>query len=226
MSWKSILKAKKVEKDTNPYNWFISQWETLMREAKGAAGSGLGVSPKSTTNLWRMMMKHGIARRKGTSGGKVAIRGAEVFKQIGFAIQQSGGNLDEESSKKILKWLKILERMESNPTSNPQNIPFMHPKSTKKVAGGGRVKSKQKVTWFGHPYNSHYNKIQEEVEKETLPAIPTDWASDSRDTAKPPLWQGFFSGGSRGVSGKQIVTKGLLTILEEYRDHLKKEVKE
>ena len=62
--------------------------------------------------------------------------------------------------------------------------------------------------------------------RKVLPAIPEDWASPNRNESTPPMWQALFSGGERGKSSKNLVTKGLLTILEEYRDHLKKEVKE
>jgi len=225
MSWKNILKAKKVEKDLNPYDWIKAPIQKWMQEIKGVSGSALGISPKNSTSLHLMVFNHGKARRVGTSGGKVALKGNRVVSGI-FQVMNKG-SLEKADADKILKWIAYLERMETSPKSNPANVPNTHPAKTIKVKGGKRKKDPEnKVVWYGHWNNSHYQKIQTELKKKTLPAIPEDWASPNEDTAKPPLWQAFFSGGERGKSSKNLVTKGLLTILEEYRDHLKKEVKE
>ena len=224
MSWKSILKAKKVEKDLNPYDWIIPHWNKWLQETRAASGSALGINPSNSTSLFQILYNHGKAKRKGTSGGKVTFPAWRAI--VGMFKVTKKGTLEKADSKEILKWISYLERMEDSPGSNPANIRYTHPKSTKKTAKGKRVKSKEKTEMFGHYYNSHYRTIQTELGNKVLPAIPEDWAKPSPNEAKPPMWQALFSGGQRGKSSDNLVTNGLLTILEEYRDHLKKAVKE
>ena len=217
MNWFNILKAKKkVEKDLNPYNWIQEPMRKLKQEAEGKSGSALGISPQNSTSLLAMAFNHGR-----TPGAKSSVAGKTAI-QRAFEIGLRGGDIDKAGAKRVLQTSRYLKRMETSEDSNPQNLKATHPAKTVKTTKG-RAKSKEKKEMYGHYYNSHYNKIQSELGKKTLPAIPKDWASENRDTAKPPLWQFFFSGGERGVSSKQVVTKGLLTILEEYEAHLKKE---
>lgn len=224
MSWFDILKEKKkVEKDLNPYNQIKAPFQKWVQETRSATHEQMGLSPKKGRNLLRYLNAHGKVSRPGASS-KVTYPAGKAIAAIYQIVNK--GELEKADSVKLLKWIGYLEKMEDSDNSNPCNMKYTHAASTKKVAGGKRKKSSDKVERFGHLYNSHYNKIQEELGRKTLPAIPEDWASSSRDDAKPPMWQGLFSGGERGKSSKNLVTKGLLTILEEYRDHLKKEVKE
>jgi hypothetical protein len=224
MSWKSILKAKKVEKDLNPYDWIIPHWNKWLQETRAASGSALGINPSNSTSLFQILYNHGKAKRKGTSGGKVTFPAWRAI--VGMFKVTKKGTLEKADSKEILKWLSYLERMEGSDGSNPANIKYTHPAKTVKTAKGKRKKSTEKVEWFGHYYNSHYRTIQTELGNKVLPAIAEDWAKPSPNEAKPPMWQALFSGGQRGKSSDNLVTNGLLTILEEYRDYLKKAVKE
>jgi hypothetical protein len=221
MSWKNILKAKKkVEKDLNPYNQIKAPFQKWIQETRGITHEQMGLAPNKSRNLLRYLNAHGKASRKGTTT-KVTYGANQPIAKIYQIVNK--GELKKADSVTILKYITFFEKMEDSQNSNPANMKYTHPASTKKGAGGKRVKSRDKVERYGHLYNSHYRKIQEELGNKTLPAIPEDWASPNRNEAKPPMWQALFSGGERGKSSKNLVTKGLLTILEEYEAHLKKE---
>lgn len=217
MGWMNLLKAKKIAKDSNPYNAILAPYKKWVRETKAASGSRLGISPQNNTSLYDQIKSHGKVSRPGTSGASVI--GAYVV--VNGLAPIWNKNLNAEDARKILTYISYLKRIEGSKKSNPANIPHQVAKNTTKTKSGNRRSSKEKTVFFGHWNNSHYRKIREEMGKKTLPEISADWYSKSPFDAKPPMWQALFAGGDRGVSSDAVVTKGLLTILEEYEKKVK-----
>ena len=207
----NLLKAKKVAKDTNPFNWIKAEYRKWIQETSGTSGEDMGVASGFT--LHQMVRRHGRAKRKGTSGGGVV--GAYVAVEKLRPIMQK--DLTKEDADDVLELIPYLERMEGHPKSNPANIGYTTPK---RVTDG--KKSKEKVIHYGHYRTKHYKEIRGALGKDTVSPVNDDWYSTNRDEAKPPLWQAIFAGGNRGHSSKRVVTKGLLTILEEYKKELGK----
>ena len=221
MPWKNILKAKKVAKDDNPYNSFIPLYKKWVKEMQGASGSRLGISPKNSTSLYNQIKAHGKVSRPNTSGASVI--GAYVVLDGLAPIWNK--NLTKDDSKKILSYIGYLKRILGDKKSNPANIPHQVAETTKKTKSGKNVPSKEKIVFFGHWNNAHYKSIRDAMGRKTLAPVTEDWYSTSPFDAKPPMWQALFAGGDRGVSSDAVVTKGLLTILEEYEEKIKEEKK-
>lgn len=211
MSWELLL--KKLEKDENPYNWILGAYRKWGREMR-RSHEDIGISQGS---LYKLIANHGKERRKGAKGSVIGA-GAVIDRMVPFMQKQ---DLSPNDAKKILANISYLKSIEDSKTSNPQNIQFSTPKSIK-----NNYRSKEKIVTFGHYQTPHYVETRKELGRPHGKAVPDDWYSDKPNEAKSPMWQALFAGGVRGNSKQPIVTKGLLTILEEYEEHIKDQPKE
>ena len=106
--------------------------------------------------------------------------------------------------------IEVLEDVESDPDTNPRNIPFTTPISVSK----DETVFPDEPNTFGHYRTPNYSKHQKKVGGANDFKITNDkWYSDEIDTATPPFWQALFSNGEGDV-----VKQGLLPILKEIKE--------
>ena len=106
--------------------------------------------------------------------------------------------------------IEVLEDVESDPDTNPRNIPFTTPISVSK----DETVFPDEPNVFGHYRTPNYSKHQKKVGGANDFKIANNkWYSEEIDTAIPPFWQALFS-----KNEGDVVVKGLLPILKEIKE--------
>lgn len=199
-----------------------SAYETWKSETTGASKMDIGVTggsgytdgkPKQfTTNLYEATLAHidsnyqrpNQPKRRGVKG--IWKRMDTIFgKELELITRE-----DMDKFKTLQKQLKILNK---NTKRNPRNIVFNVSTGAKKV--GDKFVPEAKETVYGHYRTDGYVEVRNKVHgKKEKPLDNKDWYSSSPNTAEPPLWQSMFAGSSESKKDGDVVTKGLLHIVE------------
>ena len=176
--------------------------------------SGEDLHTKSTTSLFTTVKNHGRTHRPQTSDKNV-IGAGKIVERLDKLIEEAA-ELEEDDLKFVDDVIKQLKQVEKK--NNPRNILFTIPiysRVNRKNLQYDHDTDVQQV--YGHYRTDDYIKfrnrkaeLRENVEKETLPAVPKSWWSTSKNKSTPPLWQALFATGDGDV-----VSNGLLTILNE-----------
>ena len=103
---------------------------------------------------------------------------------------------------------------------DPRNIRFTQPANI--VTRGGKKEDRGKDEVFGHYRTPIYVKSRIEVHdsKNEQAAVKASWYSSDKNTAEPPFWQAIFAQSSVSNSTGDVVTIGLLGILENFEKAL------
>jgi len=97
---------------------------------------------------------------------------------------------------------------------NRENADFDEESDTKEIYGHYRTEDYVK-------YRNLKAKLFNNVNPETIKAVPKDWYSESKNTSEPPMWQALYAGGGKTIQKSvmikksKLVSKGLLYILKD-----------
>jgi len=178
--------------------------------------SGEDLHTKSTTTLFTTMKNHGRqgSHRPQTSD-KSLIGAGEIVERLDKLVKEAA-ELEEDDLKFVDDVIRQLKTVEKK--NNPRNILFTIPiysRVNRKNLQYDHETDVQQI--YGHYRTSDYIKfrnrkaeLRENIDKETLPAVPKSWYSTSKNKSKPPMWQALFANGDGDV-----VSHGLLTVMNE-----------
>ena len=207
--------------DYGKFKKMFEQWKT------DCGKSGEDLHTKSTTTLFTTVTNHGKSgSHRPQSRDKSTIGAGEIVEKLDKLISDAEEleNADEDFLDKAVEQLKQVEKK-----YNPRNILFTVPIWSRVNRKNLRYDEETDVQQiYGHYRTSDYIKfrnrkaeLRENVDKETLPAVPKAWYSTEKNKAKPPLWQALFATGDGDV-----VSTGLLSVLQEAKGLMKETVLE
>ena len=201
-----------------PFTELYKNWRAACGDVKKEK---LFMEVANVENLLVAIQKQGVIPRQRYDKGSIVSPknpnegGVEIIRQLDAIAAK-----ENDLSKEQLPFLrKIVAELKSHTVAgsqtNPRNIVFSDPIINSK----GFITDDEPV--YGHYRTVRYqmwrsNKKDKDTNKfESVPACPESWYSESKDTAKPPMWQALYAPTASG-DGQLIQSKGLLPIMEEY----------
>ena len=229
ITYKDMLVDQELGEEVKPIQQAFLDWKN---DCKGIGSKAMGItgrghkkdaSPDGGVNLYDQVERHVIpeVQRPGQGSRKGVKQRALI--DMDKIITDTTSLLTVEDEKKVSKFIKDLVKM-STGDSNPCNIPFTQvPVQLRKKDGKWVVADRK--DYYGHYRTPGYVEARKEIDKSKNELSPVDssWYSDTKNSAKPPLWQAIFSGAKdiEGPTGSgNLMKEGLLKILQDYQKAL------
>jgi len=205
------------EFDFGKFQQMFDKW----KDECGASGAKIGMT--SAASLLDVIENHGVVARPYTKDKLSRDEGASTVIDILNEWETDAAVLETVDKLALEKIIKKLENM-ADSKADPRNIKFTvpNPGDVDEDTGDYDV-----TTIYGHYRTKDYVEFRNilaeiensKVNKETQGPVNEDWYKESKNEAKPPMWQALFAGGKNGKG--DIVSVGLLQICYEARELVK-----
>ena len=220
--YKNLLIDQELGTEVDTIQTAYTKWKNTCQGLSladiGVTGKGHkkdGSAGKST--LLEHVFSHVVpeVQRPG-QGGKDGVWQISLEK-IDSLIQDEDAIIDEKDKSTLVSFIRQLERMAGS-DRDPRNIPFTIAETFKKVGDKWQVDTDKE--WFGHYRTAKYIEKRKKVDEvdEKISAVSATWVSETKNTAKPPMWQAIFAGADipNGGAG-DLLDAGILKILQDFK---------